>query len=274
MEDTNVVFGGSNRATYGNEYMTIDTADNFVLSLGDGGSATLGFENSITNGPGFDFAVFENGFGDEFLELAFVEVSSDGSHFVRFPAVSLTQDSIQTSTFGTTDATKIHNLAGKYRYFYGTPFDLEDLKDSSGIDISHITKVRIVDVVGSILNDIATKDSRGHKINDPWPTPFNTGGFDLDAVGVIHAASQGLDDRKRTLVIQTVPNPVSDWLTILSSSEMPVSVSCQDLSGRILLQDAFSHYRKLDLSIYSRGFYIFHFSTTDGQSVFKKVFKN
>jgi hypothetical protein len=37
------------------------------------------------------------------------------------------------------------------------------------------------------MNDsFATKDVNGHKINDPWPTPFPSSGFDLDAVGVIH----------------------------------------------------------------------------------------
>ena len=55
-----------------------------VVSLGDGGSATLTFAKPITNGPGPDFAVFENGFSDTFLELGFVEVSSDGSELLSF----------------------------------------------------------------------------------------------------------------------------------------------------------------------------------------------
>jgi len=111
ISDTNKTFGGSNKASYGNIYMTADTADSFVLALGDGGSATLGFASPIANGPGFDFAVFENSFDDLFLELAFIEVSSDGSHFVRFPAISLTPELPQTFTFGPTDATKINNFA-------------------------------------------------------------------------------------------------------------------------------------------------------------------
>ena len=272
--DTNIVYEGSNRASYGNEFMTADTADNFVLSLGDKGYATLGFENPITNGPGFDFAVFENGFGDEFLELAFVEVSSDGSHFVRFPAISLTQDSLQTGTFGTIDATKINNLAGKYRFFYGTPFDLEDLKDSVGIDLKHISNIRLVDVGGCIDNKNATYDSQGHKINDPWPTPFNTGGFDLDAIGVIHFASQGGDELLRNLNIQVFPIPVRNWLTVITSEKTPVTFTCLDLSGRKLYQGIFNNYLRFNISTFQQGLYIFHFSTTDRQSVFRKVFKN
>jgi len=46
--------------------------------------------------------------------------------------------------------------------------------------------VRVVDVIGSILSAYATHDSVGHVVNDPWPTPFDTGGFDLDAIGVLH----------------------------------------------------------------------------------------
>jgi hypothetical protein len=181
-----------------------------VVSLGDGGVATLTFALPIVNGPGPDFAVFENAFLDTFLELAFVEVSSDGQKFVRFPATSLTPAEPQIDGFGAVDATKIHNLAGKYRVFYGTPFDLEDLRDSIGIDIQKITHVRIVDVIGCIQPAFASFDAGGRIINDPWNTPFPSSGFDLDAVGVIHHAP--LNDfqfARAQPSIQAVPNPMN-----------------------------------------------------------------
>ena len=66
-----------------------------TVSLGDGGIATVQFQNPIRDGEGFDFVVFENGFFNPpgetslaFIELAFVEVSSDGIHFFRFNTVS------------------------------------------------------------------------------------------------------------------------------------------------------------------------------------------
>jgi hypothetical protein len=113
--------------TTGDSSMATGHADGVqVVSLGDGGSAIVGFEKPIKNGPGFDFAVFENGFIDEFLELAFVEVSSDGVNFFRFKATSNTQTDVQMGPFDyNADATLINNLAGKYRAMYGTPFDLE-----------------------------------------------------------------------------------------------------------------------------------------------------
>ena len=56
-----------------------------VVVLGNGGTITLTFALPITDGASWDFAVFENSFAsDVFLELGFVEVSSDGSHFARF----------------------------------------------------------------------------------------------------------------------------------------------------------------------------------------------
>ena len=160
-----------------------------VVSLGDGGRITLTFDKPIGNGPGADFAVFENGFNDSFLELAFVEVSSDGTTFHRFNAVSLTQRTTQVDSVLTViDPTDINNLAGKYRAGFGTPFDLAELAGTLGLDINNITQIRITDVVGSINPAYGTTDSLGKLINDPWPTPFATGGFDLDAVGVLNFA--------------------------------------------------------------------------------------
>ncbi len=181
---------GLGYVSYGNDSNALGKAegDSYdVISLGDGGTATVTFEYPITNGPGYDFAVFENSFSKDFLELAFVEVSSDGNNFFRFNSVSLTPTNTQVGSFGTLDTTNLHNLAGKYCQGYGTPFDLEELADvNSLLDINFITHVRIIDVVGCIEDEYASYDSLGNKINDPWPTPFSTGGFDLDAVGVIH----------------------------------------------------------------------------------------
>lgn len=155
-----------------------------VVSLGDGGSITLSFDGLIVDRPGPDFAVFENGFwsGNRvFAELAYVEVSANGVDFVRFPSVSLTAADLQVPAFGTLDPTEINNLAGKHVGMEGTPFDLRE------VGLRSVRYVRIVDVVGSLDPAYRRLDSRGWPINDPWTTPFATGGFDLDAVGVIHA---------------------------------------------------------------------------------------
>ena len=86
------------------------------------------FDPPIENGDGFDFVVFENSFSDNFLELAWVEVSSNGIDFIRFENFSLTPS--QVSPFGFIDPTNINGLAGKYKQGFGTPFDLQSLKET------------------------------------------------------------------------------------------------------------------------------------------------
>ncbi|MBN1842207.1 MAG: PEP-CTERM sorting domain-containing protein [Deltaproteobacteria bacterium] len=147
-----------------------------IVSLGRGGQITMTFDEPIQNGDGWDFAVFENSFSDSFLELAHVEVSSNGVDFYRFDNDSLTPSPV--SGFGAVDPTNIDGLAGKYKQGYGTPFDLEDV----GLDSA--THIRIIDVVG----DGMSLDTSGDVIYDPYPT-FGSAGFDLDAIGVSNGAA-------------------------------------------------------------------------------------
>jgi len=158
-----------------------------IVALGRGGSITLTFDSPIENGEGWDFAVFENSFSDLYLELAYVEVSSNGIDFVRFDAASLTPSPVPG--FGNLDPTDVDGLAGKYRQGFGTPFDLEDLAEKSEVisglvDLSSVSFVRLVDVVG----DGSSLDSTGAPIYDPYPTAASAG-FDLDAIGVSNGAS-------------------------------------------------------------------------------------
>jgi len=204
----------SGYASVGSAQSAIGQAStNGVVSLGDGGIATLTFDPPISDGNGFDFAIFENTFLDSFLELAFVEVSTDSQSWARFPNESLTQTKVQTGAFGYTQPTKIHNLAGKYRHPYGTPFDLQDVAMMSNIRINEIRYVRIIDVVGSIDTLYAQRDSKNRIINDPWPTPFASSGFDLDAVGVINQAAKNSSETypnqfKRPLYFNTISNTI------------------------------------------------------------------
>ena len=239
------------RASYGDSTSAIGKADNSVVSLGDGGSATIYFDKPVANGPGYDFAIFENSFSDDFLELAFVEVSSDGEHFFRFDPVSLTQTTTQIGTFGTIDATKIHNLAGKYRANYGTPFNLDELTVEPNLNVDSIIAIRIIDVVGSIDEQFATFDAQGNKVNDPWPTPFETGGFDLDAIGVIHNTSNTSVKENKTLFNVTIaPNPCTDFVTIRGDIKY---IRIVDITGRVLKNTTASGSKKIDLSGLPKG---------------------
>ena len=222
--------------TFGTEAEAVGpagTSTTNVVSLGDGGSATLTFAAPIKNGPGADFAVFENSFNDNFLELAFVEVSSDGQRFVRFPATSLTQTYSQIGGNGSVDPTCINNLAGKYRVGYGTPFDLNELRDSTGLDINNITHVRVVDVVGSIDPQLGTYDAFGHIINDPFPTISYSAGFDLDGVGVINPKTEGVDGLQ-ALSVAAYPNPANTYVVALLGDACASQAVLYDMTGRVV----------------------------------------
>ena len=196
------------KASYGEANDAVGTSNPAVVSLGDEGVAILSFNQPISNIDGFDFAVFENSFDDNFLELAHVEVSSNGIDFVRFSSISLTDTTVQVNSFGIVEATDLYNLAGKYRGQYGTPFDLEELKDSSSINVDSINYVKIVDVVGSVNSSFGSFDSQGNIINDPYPTDFESGGFDLDAVAVLgKTIFDGIENEVDELTVY--PNPVN-----------------------------------------------------------------
>lgn len=254
----------SGYASYGDGNSAVGMAgQNGIVSLGDGGTATLTFHNPIYNGPGFDFVVFENGFYTAsplaFLEFAFVEVSSDGNNFFRFPATSNIQDTSQIPMTGV-DCSLVNNLAGKYVFGYGTPFDLDELKNEIGLDVNHITHVRLIDVVGSINNQYASHDQYGHKINDPYPTPFPSNGFDLDAVGVINQVNTSLVEELRVTSygLRVYPNPSSSNNLNLEVSEEFVGSKLKvfDITGRMIDEVCISTSNpQLATSNYSKGNY-------------------
>jgi hypothetical protein len=180
--------------------------------------------NHIRDGKGYDLVVFENGFlsqystgggsvrGQMLAEIAYVEVSSNGVDFARFSSVSLTAGLV--GPYGTIEVSDVFNLAGKHPNCYGvctgTPFDLSDLAGhplvvSSVVDINNISYVRIVDIPGSgdfndseaeHINPATWPDwayyDANHAVYDAWVTT-GSGGFDLEAVGVLREQEYAAD---------------------------------------------------------------------------------
>jgi hypothetical protein len=163
------------------------------------GSITLEFDETLFDGPGPDLAVFENAIGSTivgstFAELGYVEVSSDGVNFARFPADSLTPEPSPTLTtiqrqYMGIEASNVYNLAGKHHNntgeSWGTPFDLAELKDdplvlNGTVDLQRIRFARVVDIPGS--GDF--RDAEGDPIYDAWETT-GSGGLDLEAIGLL-----------------------------------------------------------------------------------------
>ncbi len=153
-----------------------------IVCLGDGGSITLSFETQIEDRMGADFAVFENSFSSEFLELAFVEISANGTDFYRFHTSSKT--SAPVTEYGTIDFENVYDINNNYTGFsgihpqgYGTVFDIAAIPEMEGKRITHI---RIIDIIG----DGNTFDTDNSPIYDPYPQN-GSAGFDLDAIAII-----------------------------------------------------------------------------------------
>lgn len=256
-------------ATVGTDSNAKGKADNSVVSLGDGGSAVLTFQKPITNGTGADFAVFENSFSDTFLELAFVEASSDGINYFRFPATSNTPTDAQVGSFGAIDATKINNLAGKYRALYGTTFDINELPDSPLLNKNKITHIKVIDVIGTINPSYATYDSAGNIVNDPYPTAFGSGGFDLDAVGVINQLETTLSTQNVEVNrISIYPNPASDYI-LIKNIKNNTTIHIFDGTGKLVKTSLIKENEKINISSLPKGIYYVQFYNGQNKEIIK-----
>ena len=184
-----------------------------IVSLGRGGCITLTFDTPIADGNGFDFAIFENGFYSStpetaFLELAWVEVSSDGTNFFRFPA--FTTHTFAVSAFANVmDASNFDGFAGKYIAGYGVPFDLSTLADDPLLDKNAVSHIRLIDIIGD--GNTSDNSATPQAIYDPYPTS-DSAGFDLDAVAVLNQAS--------STPVDEVQVPIPVWSQILIALQL------------------------------------------------------
>jgi hypothetical protein len=142
-----------------------------VLSFGRGGSIVIGFGgNSIIDGQGPDFVVFENPFfaagnpDEVFAELGEVSVSMDGRTWVTFPCAE--------------EATPPAGCAGYSPVFANADLGISsfdpaasggDTFDLAGVGVNEARFVRIRDLEGKGAAPSA--------------------GFDLDAISVLHGSA-------------------------------------------------------------------------------------
>jgi hypothetical protein len=254
ISDTTSEISGSNKASFGNLSLALGPATGSVtdvLSLGDSGVATLSFDQFMIDGPGYDFAVFENGFTDNYIELAHIEISSDGIHFFRFPSTTEVPLDIQMGNASFSDCRMVNNLAGKYKVGYGTPFDISDIADDVNLDKFAVKYIRVIDAIGAISGNHTTTDQFGTIINDPFPTAFESGGFDLEAIGIING-TLGISDLE-LLHVQAFPNPMTDQLTIILSGNAVLMIYGQD--GRLMKESNHINSSTLSLTDLAPGIY-------------------
>jgi hypothetical protein len=142
---------------------------NDVVTLGNGGSLTLGFAPSwIVDRPGPDFIVFENAFyvdddpSRPYAELASVEVSQDGEHFEAFPC--------------TVKEAPYESCAGFHPVYANSEKNAIDPTDPAlaGGDAFD-------------LADLGVAQARYVRITDRVDLTAGNGLFDLDAVSIVNA---------------------------------------------------------------------------------------
>ncbi len=136
-----------------------------VVSLGNGGAITVGFDEnqSIVNGPGVDFIVFENAFetgGEVFAELATVAVSEDGETWQAFPCDAV------APPYGSCAGHRPVMLDGEEG-----PID----PNTAGGDAFD-------------LADLGVPSARFVRITDRPDIQGLAGVFDLDAVGIVNSS--------------------------------------------------------------------------------------
>ena len=96
-----------------------------------------------------------------------------------------------------------------------------------------------------------SRDAKNNLINDPYPTPYPSAGFDLDAVGVIN--SEALDLEEMTTNVSIFPNPSTGVFTINAPGENRVEV--YSVKGENLFQQNFIDSTKVDLTTFPKGMY-------------------
>ena len=191
--------------------MTQGSLDTY--SLGTGGSLTLHMEPPLLDGPGADLLVCENAFYvtgtlQSFAETAFVEVSTDGSHFARFPT-SYTGPDEPLPTFTGLHPARFRGFAGAMPVNAHPPgvdpldltaaggdaFDLAELEGhplvlAEQLDLADIRYVRLIDVEAGVSGDTA-----GHIVYDAGVG--NGSSADIDAVVGLNTTENQAGGRPR-----------------------------------------------------------------------------
>lgn len=202
-----------------------------VYTLGVQGEVVLELDTKAWDGPGTDLIVFENpfivagSFWDAYVDALYVEVSSNGTDFARFPndfdgpAGPYLSGSFQLGA----DVAYYDGFAGVLPVNAfpptvepldvvkagGDAFDLEDLAAhplvlTGHLDLQKVTHIRLIDVEAGV-----NMDDAGDVI---WDCGFpDFASADVDAVVAVNSVFNALPGRPE---VELTLDPVSDLLTL------------------------------------------------------------
>jgi hypothetical protein len=234
-----------------------------IVCLGRRGEITFTFDRPIVNKKGPDFVTFENALSDTFLELGWVEVSKDGTNFIRFPNRSLTEEPV--NAFGDVDPTKINGYCSKYKQAYGTPFDLDS------VDLDTVRYVKLIDIAG----DGNSYDSDGRVIYDPYKTT-GSAGLDVDAIGIIHAGELKENiDKISHPNLKIFPNPANNYFIVENSKLQILNLEILNLTGKVIEQYSLRELiSKIKTENLRNGIYFVRLNSNNGIVVKKLIIKH
>jgi hypothetical protein len=126
-------------------------------------------------------------------------------------------------------------------------------------------------VVGSTDPTFGSSDAFGNLINDSYPTEFPAGGFDLDAIAVLHELPLEIAPELavESLQLHVFPNPTRGEITIQSKSGGKISL--YNLLGQTLFEDEIATTLTLDLRTYSASVLLLVVEF-DGMSYTERIF--
>jgi hypothetical protein len=128
--------------------------------------------------------------------------------------------------------------------------------------------VRVIDVVGTISTGFST-DSQGHKINDPYPTVFPSGGFDLDAIAVINE-NTFLGHKENDIISYNIyPNPSKGITNINTNSDCTVDIIT--INGQLINHYTLFKNEEIQLTNLKNGLYLIYFNTGEKTFINKLV---
>ena len=129
----------------------------------------------------------------------------------------------------------LYNLAGNLEKGFGAQFELIELSDIDGLDLSNITHVKIIDVAGTINPQFGYINSYGNIINDPFPIAFYTGGFDLDGVAVLNQNTIDASSTVGKTLFSIYPNPEKSTVNITMREDAWVSI--YNMNGTLIYSE-------------------------------------
>ena len=144
---------------------------------------------------------------------------------------------------------------------------MDDLAGYTNLNTNQITHIRIVDAVGSINPHYGTTDRYGKIINDPYPTDFASGGFDLGGVAILNGWTPSGISENNHLQINVYPNPCTDFVMI--DNQEGKSAILYNALGQVIMNFTISNSQeKISMKDLNSGVYYLQVGTS-----MKKIIK-